>query len=86
MFDLPPNLTRHFEDGSGRFNPLRLLQTPDDQLVNIARDLPFSERAALYRKLFSLRLGLLERLALNAAGVDVDSQRLRFLRILEAAD
>jgi hypothetical protein len=85
MFNLPLNLTRHFLDASGRFDPLRLLRTPDDQLVHIARDLSYPERVDLYRRLCRMRLGFLERLALRAAGVDVDSQRVRFLRILEAA-
>jgi hypothetical protein len=85
MFNLPPTLTRHFQDPSGRFDPLRLLRTPDDQLVRIARHMPPSERVDLYRQLDRLRLGFLERMAMRAAGVDPESQRARFLRILEAA-
>lgn len=85
MFNLPPSLTRHFQDPAGHFDPLRLLRTPDDQLLHIARHLPSPEREDLYRRLHRLRPGFVERLALRAAGVDVDSQRVRFLRILEAA-
>jgi hypothetical protein len=85
MFDLPPTLTRHFQDPGGRFDPLRLLRTPDEQLLGIARHMPHAERADLYSRLHRLRFGLLERMALRAAGVDPDAQRVRFLRILEAA-
>jgi hypothetical protein len=84
MFSLPPSVTRHFEDGSGRFDPLRVLRTPDEQLLHIARHMPFADRVDLYRQLHHLRVGFVERLAARAAGVDVDAQRARFLRILEA--
>ncbi len=85
MLDLPSSLTRYFQDTSGQFDPLRLLRTPDAQLLDIARDLSFAERVDVYSRLLHLRLGFMERLALKAAGVDVDAQRVRFLRILEAA-
>jgi len=85
MFDLPPSLTRHFQDPGGRFDPLRLVRTSDEQLLRIARHMPHAERADLYHRLHRLRLGMLERMALRAAGVDPDAQRVRFLRILEAA-
>jgi hypothetical protein len=85
MFNMPPSVARHFEDPSGRFDPLRLLRTPDDQLLHIARHMADTERVDLYRQLYGLRVGFVERLAARAAGIDVDSQRVRFLRILEAA-
>jgi hypothetical protein len=85
MFDLPPSLTRHFQHPGGQFDLLRLLWTPEDQLVRIAQHMPDTERVDLYRQRYWLRVGLVERLAARAAGVDVDSQRVRFLRILEAA-
>jgi hypothetical protein len=85
MFNLPPSLTRHFQDARGRFDPVQVLRAPDDQLMRIARHMPPAERVGLYRRLCGLRLGWLERLALQAAGVDPDSQRRRFLRILDAA-
>jgi hypothetical protein len=85
MFNLPPSLTRHFQDASGTVDPLRVLRAPDDQLLHIARDMPYAERVDLYRQLDRLRVGFVERLAARAAGVDVDAQRARFLRILEAA-
>jgi hypothetical protein len=85
MFRLPPSLTRHFQDPSGRFDPLQLLRTPDEQLLHLARHMPDAERVDLYRQLARLRLGWLERMALQAAGVDLDWQRARFLRILDAA-
>ena len=85
MFNLPPSLTRHFQDATGQFDPLRLVRTPDEQLVRIARHMPHGERVDLYRQLFRLRLGWVERMAMRAASVDPESQRARFLRILEAA-
>lgn len=85
MFNLPPSLTRHFQDARGCFDPELVLRTPDDQLVRIARHMPPAERIGLYRQLCGLRLGWLERMALQAAGVDPDFQRWRFLRILDAA-
>jgi hypothetical protein len=85
MFQVPPSVARHFQDPSGRFDPLRLLRTPDDQLLHIARHMGHTERADLCRQLARLRVGFVERLAARAVGIDVDSQRVRFLRILEAA-
>ena len=85
MFNLPPSLTHHFQDASGRFDPLRLLRAPDDQLVRVARHMPYGERVNLYRRLSRLRLGWVERMAMRAVGIDPESQRARFLRILEAA-
>jgi hypothetical protein len=85
MFHLPPNIACYFQDPYGQFDPLRLVRTPDDQLVSLARSLSPDELVGLYRQLYGARLGLVERLALRAAGVDPDRQRQRFLRILEAA-
>jgi hypothetical protein len=53
--------------------------------VALARQMPPAESADLYRRLRSLRLTWLERMAAQAAGVDVEAQRRRFLRILEEA-
>ena len=85
MFNLPPSLTRHFQDPWGCFDPYQLVCAPDEQLVRIARHMRHAERVQLYRQLCRLRLGWLERMALSAAGFDPDWQRVRFLRILDAA-
>jgi hypothetical protein len=86
VLTLPPSLTRHFRDAAGRFDFRALVRTPDERLVELARDVPAVERIDLYRRLRGLRLGWLERLMLQGAGVDVDQQRARFLWVLEEAD
>jgi hypothetical protein len=85
MLNLPSSLTRHFLDASGNFDYQALLQTPDHELTDLARQLPACEQAELYRRLHGLRLSWFEKTLARAAGVDVDVQRQRFLRILQAA-
>jgi hypothetical protein len=85
VFELPPSLARHFRDRSGRVDFRALLRTPDDRLIAPARRMPEAEWADLYARLRRLRLGLVGELAARAAGVDVEAQRRRFLRVLEAA-
>jgi hypothetical protein len=86
VFDLPPSLTRHFLDRSGRFDYRALLRTADQQLIGLASRMPAEDRAALYGRLRGLRLTFVERLMAHSAGLDIDRQRLRFLWILEEAD
>jgi hypothetical protein len=86
VFDLPPSLTRYFLDPCGHFNYQALLRTPDAQLVALAREMAPHERANLYNRLWGLRPTWLRRLMAEAAGVDLDRQRLRFLRILDQAE
>jgi hypothetical protein len=86
VFDLPPSLTRCFRDPCGRFNYRALLRTPDAQLVALARELAPHERVGLYRQLWELRPTWLQQLMAEAAGADLDRQRLRFLWILEQAE
>ena len=85
MVNLPASLTRHFLDASGRFDHVALLKTPDERLVAIARDMPGAEWLDLYRRLRGLRLTWFERTMARAAGIDIDAQRARFLRVLEQA-
>jgi hypothetical protein len=86
VIDLPPSLTRHFRDRTGRFDYQALLRTPDAQLVALARGLTPHERVTLYLRLRGLRLNWLEQMLAEAAGVDIARQRLRLMRILEQAD
>lgn len=83
MFDLPPSLARHFRDAAGRLDYDALLGTPDDTLFALACEMPPEERELLYVRL--LRLSWLEQAMARAAGIDVDSQRHRFMHILEVA-
>ncbi|MBX9623217.1 MAG: hypothetical protein K2X82_05330 [Gemmataceae bacterium] len=85
MFPLPPNLTRHFRGPSGKLDYRAVLRAPDAQLVELARDMEPGERVELYHRLRRFRLGFFEGIAASAAGVDVETQRRRFLRILEEA-
>jgi hypothetical protein len=85
VLSLPPSLTSHFQDASGRFDYRALLCAPDEDLLTLARQMPVHELAGLYRRLRDLRLGWAQRLMAQAAGVDVDFQRSRLLRVLEAA-
>ncbi len=85
MLPLPPSLTRHFVDASGHFAWQALLRTPDARLVAVAREMEPEERVALYRRLWGLKVSGLERFMAQAAGVDIDRQRLRFMNLLEEA-
>jgi hypothetical protein len=85
MFSLPPTLARHFCDRAGNLDYQALLRTPDGQLLELARQLSPREQMELYRRLHGLRLSWCEELLARAAGVDVDVQRRRFLRILQEA-
>ena len=85
MFNLPYSLTRHFRDAAGNFDAAALLHTPDADLVALARSMPEDDLVDLYGQLLRLRMSWLERAAQRAAGVDVDAQRSRFLRVLEEA-
>jgi len=85
MLDLPASLTRHFRDAHGRLDHRRLLHTPDERLLALARQMPEGERVTLYRRLCGLRLSWMQRLLAQSAGIDGEAQRRRFLRILEAA-
>jgi hypothetical protein len=85
MLDVPPSLRRYFLDASGRFDYRALLNTPDEDLVALARRMPPQEWARLYRQVRGLRLGFVERLMIEAAGVNVERQRRRFLWVLEQA-
>ena len=86
MIDLPPALARHFRDPVGRTDYRALVRTPDARLVALARDLTPDERARLYYRLQTLRVGFVERLAAGAAGFDPDAERRRLMRLLEVAD
>jgi hypothetical protein len=85
MLNLPHSLTRHFRDAAGNFDYRALLRTPDYHLVALARQLPPGEQAELYCRLQGLRLSWFEKMLARAAGVDVDVQQRRFLRILQEA-
>lgn len=85
MFDLPPSLARHFVAPNGRVDYRAVLRTPDARLVELARDMDPAERVELYHRLRRFRLGFFESLAASAAGVDVEAQRRRMLRVLETA-
>lgn len=80
MIDLPPSLARHFR------GPGDLVRTPDERLIELARDLTPDERAWLYHKLRTLRVGFVESLAAGAAGIDVERERRRLMCVLEVAD
>jgi hypothetical protein len=80
VIDLPPSLARHFRD------PAALVRTPDARLVELARGLTPDERAWLYHRLTTLRVGLVEAIAARAAGIDVEHERRRLMRLLEVAD
>jgi len=86
MFNLPHSLTRHFRDASGHFDYRQLLRAPDERLVAIAQTMEPGEQAELYSRLQGLRVGGLQRALARAAGVDVEAQRRRFLRILAVAN
>ena len=85
MFDLPPSLARHFRTPSGKIDYLGLLRTPDGGLVDIARDMDPGERVRLYHRLRQHRIGFVEGMLAAAAGVDIEAQRRRMMRVLEAA-
>jgi len=85
MFPLPPNLACHFRDGTGQVDYLRLLGTPDVRLVELVRQLPQEEWVDLYTRLRQYQPGFLERMAASAAGIEIEAQRRRFLRVLEQA-
>lgn len=80
MIDLPPGLARHFR------SPGDLVRTPDERLIELARDLTPDERAWLYHRLRTLRVGFVESLAASAAGIDVERERRRLMCVLEVAD
>jgi hypothetical protein len=63
-----------------------VVRAPDATLVNLARDLTPDERARLYLRLRTLRVGFVESLAATAAGFDVERERRRLMRLLEIAD
>jgi hypothetical protein len=86
VLTLPHSLTRHFRDAAGRFDFRALVRAPDERLVEVARRMSAADRIDLYRRLRGLRLGWLERMMLQGAGVDVEHQRARFLWVLEEAD
>lgn len=86
MIDLPPGLARHFRDRTGRVDYRAVVRAPDALLVELARDLTPDERAHLYLRLRSLRVGLVESLAASAAGFDAERERRRLMRLLEVAD
>jgi hypothetical protein len=86
MFDLPPSLARYFLDASGRVNYRALMRTPDRHLVDIARTIDHTERAGLFHRLRRMRLNWLQQAAAQAAGINVEVQRQRFLRVLIEAD
>ncbi len=86
MIDLPAGFARHFRDRSGRVDMAAVVRAPDATLVNLARDLTPDERARLYLRLRTLRVGFVESLAATAAGFDVERERRRLMRLLEIAD
>ena len=86
MIDLPPGLARHFRDHAGRLDLRAVVRAPDGLLVDLARDLTPDERARLYLRLRTLRVGFVESLAASAAGFDVERERRRLMRLLEVAD
>jgi hypothetical protein len=86
VIDLPPALARHFRDPAGRTDYRAVVRTPDARLVALARDLTPDERAWLYHRLRTLRVGFVESLAASAAGFDPEAERRRLMRLLEVAD
>lgn len=86
MIDLPAGLARHFRDRTGRVDMAAVVRAPDAVLVDLARDLTPDERARLYLRLRTLRVGFVESLAASAAGFDVERERRRLMRLLEVAD
>ena len=86
MLNLPRSLTCHFQDPRGRFDPQALLRAPDERLVAIARSMPPADRDDLRRRLRTLNPSGFQKMLLRAAGIDVDAQRCRFLRILQEAE
>ncbi|MFO0801251.1 MAG: hypothetical protein U0804_27620 [Gemmataceae bacterium] len=86
MIDLPPSFARQFRDRTGRVDLRAVVKAPDTVLGNLARALSPDERARLYLRLRTLRVGFLETLAASAAGFDVERERRRLLRLLEIAD
>ncbi|MBX9583764.1 MAG: hypothetical protein K2X87_25970 [Gemmataceae bacterium] len=85
MFDLPPSLARSFRTPDGRTDFRAVLRTPDARLVELARGMKPEERVGLYHRLRRFRLGFVESLMASAAGVDVEAQRRRLMRVLEVA-
>ncbi|MBN9519563.1 hypothetical protein J0H58_13740 [bacterium] len=86
MITLPPALARHFRAAAGQTDFRALVRTPDARLVELARGLTPDERAWLYHRLGTLRVGFVESLAATAAGFDVEHERRRLMRLLEVAD
>jgi hypothetical protein len=86
VIELPPGFARHFRDRTGRVDFRAVVRAPDALLVELARDLTPDERAHLYLRLRSLRVGFVESLAASAAGFDVGHERRRLMRLLEIAD
>ncbi len=86
MIELPPVLARHFRDHTGRVNLRAVVRAADQLLVELARDLTPDERARLYLRLRTLRVGFVESLAARASGLDVERERRRLMRLLEVAD
>jgi hypothetical protein len=85
VFHLPPSLARHFATPDGRIDYRAVLRTPDAQLIELAREMEPDERVELYHRLRRFRLGFVEGLMASAAGVDVEAQRRRLMRVLEVA-
>ncbi|QDU21207.1 hypothetical protein [Urbifossiella limnaea] len=86
MIVLPPGFASQFRDRAGRVELRAVVTAPDARLVELARDLTPDERVRLYVQLRDLRVGFVESLAASAAGVDVERERRRLLRLLEIAD
>jgi hypothetical protein len=86
MLNLPRSLTCHFQNPRGYFDHQALLRAPDERLVAIARSMPPSDRDDLRRRLCTLNPSRFQKVLLRAAGIDVDAQRVRFLRILQEAE
>ena len=86
MFDLPVSLTRHFRKPSGKVKYRALLRSPDVHLLAIARQMHPLERAVLSQRLREFRLNWLQHALARSAGIDVDYERRRFLRILAEAE
>ena len=86
MIELPPALARHFRGPDGRVDVRALVRTPDATLIDLARDLTPDERAWLYHRLGTLRVGFVEKLAATAAGFDLERERRRLMHLLEVAD
>ena len=86
MIDLPASFARYFRDRAGRVDMAAVVRAPDPVLVRLARDLTPDERARLYLRLRTLRVGFVESLAATAVGFDVERERRRLMRLLEVAD